>query len=276
MSTSRQVDQEALVAAVLAELGGPEREAIDRWSELTAAERQRLEREDLELVGLLPQALVALPPGAASREALLAAVERAQAAPWPPVLAARREPAGTPRWLLPLAAGLAVAALGLAGFLLARLESQRSQLARLEAEVVTLRSQTAALAARERETRSQLALVASPGVEVCALRPRRAAAGERRPFGVLYLAADHQHWYLALHDLEALPEGSVYQLWFDSADGPVSAGTFRPEPGAPVELSSETMPGGTWATRVTIEVAGGAQRPSGREVLYGDQLMKIS
>ena len=133
----------------------------------------------------------------------------------------------------------------------------------------------ALLAAREESSaaRDQLAFVTQPGVEVCPLRPRAAVEGD--PYGVLYVAPDHQHWYLALRGLEPQPEGQAYQLWFVVEDGAVSAGTFTVE-GDQVELGSESMPEGTRGVMVTLEDASGSERPSGPEVLFGDEVMRLS
>lgn len=270
MSPTHAPDQDALVAGVLAELVGEEREAIDRWSELDPAERRRIERLDVEVLASLARALWPARPRLGARAALLAAAASEGRSP-------RRRVApqvGSRGWL-PLAATLAALALGAAGFLWPRLENQRETLLALQAEVEELRAQTTRLAARERDARQQLALVGSPGVAVCPLRQRAVSPLGGAPSGVLYVAADHQHWYLALHGLLPCPEGRVYQLWFVAPEGAVSAGTFRPEAGAAVELSSATMPVGTRAVRITLEASGGAPAPSGPEILFGDQPMQL-
>lgn len=92
---------------------------------------------------------------------------------------------------------------------------------------------------------------------------------------MLYVAADHQHWYLALHGLQPSQAGRRYQLWFLSDRGPVSAGLFDAAAGAPVGLSSETMPSGTRAVSVTLELATGSRTPTGPQVLYGEGLVKM-
>ncbi|MGH9464549.1 MAG: hypothetical protein ACRD0X_02815, partial [Thermoanaerobaculia bacterium] len=58
-------DHETLVSGALDELAGAEREAMDRWSELDPAERRRLERLDVEVLGSLARAL---PPARPRRE----------------------------------------------------------------------------------------------------------------------------------------------------------------------------------------------------------------
>ncbi len=274
MSAPPAEDHDALVRRLLDELEGAERETVDRWSDLDAGERRRLERLDVEVLGSLARSLPLERPRADSRSALLAAVSAAPVVD----LGSRRRlaaPAAGPRWLLPLAAALTAVALGVAGLLWTRAGGQGEQLAALEAVVGVLRERTAGLAGREREARAQLALVGSPGVSVCPLRRRAASPLGGEPFGVLYVAADHQHWYLAVHGLVPCPEGRVYQVWFVAPAGPVSAGTFSPESGAVVELSSPTMPEGTRAVRITLEPEGGVAVPSGPEILFGDEPMQI-
>jgi hypothetical protein len=267
-------DHDALVRELLDELGGLEREAIDGWSALDPGEQGRLERLDVELLGMLPQALEPVLPSAASRAALLEAARR-QAGRAVGALPRTTAPVPGSRWTLALAAGLAAAALGVAGLLSVRLRDQSAALAQLEAEVGLLRQQTAALAASERSARDQLALVGAPGTAVCSLRQREASPLGGEPSGVLYVAADHQHWYIALHGLRPCPQGRVYQLWFQSEGGWHSAGTFRVEADRAIELSSPTMPEGTRAVRVTLEAPGGAAFPAGPEILFGEQPMTV-
>src|SRR5262249_12646911 len=59
--------------------------------------------------------------------------------------------------------------------------------------------------------------------------------------GMLFVAADHQHWYMALQGLQPAPAGQVYKLWF-MADHPVSSGSFTGRPGDPMDLSSKQSP----------------------------------
>jgi hypothetical protein len=130
---------------------------------------------------------------------------------------------------------------------------------------------------RERlaEMETQIGLVTATGTEVCALRPpaRVVLAPEAR--GLLFVAADHQHWYLRAQGLTAPGEGRVYHLWFMVGDRPVSAGAFelRGEEGV---LTSPAMPEGTTAAVVTVEpVAQTPERPSGPVVLMGNQMRPL-
>lgn len=276
MSGSRDVGQEELILGLLGDLEGGERESIDAFERLEAAEREHLRRLDVELLGSLPLALEPVEPRSGAKAALLAAATGATEGGVaefvrPDETASARRRA----WLLPMAATLTAISLGLAGFLFGQLQGEKRAVARLRSELAQARSaavEAASMREDMREAKRQLALVGTRGVEVCALRPRdgEAEAEGGGPWGVLYVAPDHQHWYLAVRGLEPTPEGQAYQLWFVADGGPVSAGTFSVEPGGPVELSSESMPEGTSAVMVTLEAIGGAPEPQGVEVLFGD------
>ena len=110
----------------------------------------------------------------------------------------------------------------------------------------------------------------SPAVLVSPMRPvdgrasRRSSPGAR---GVLFVAADHQHWYMTLRGLQPAAAGQAYKLWFVADTGAVSAGSFTAQPGAPIELSSQHMPAGTKGVMVTLEDDAQAPAPSGPEIL---------
>jgi hypothetical protein len=118
-------------------------------------------------------------------------------------------------------------------------------------------------AAMER-MRVNFALVTAPAVTVMPLRP---ADPQNQARGILFVAADHQHWYLALHDLPPAPPGRDYQLWWIAEEGTVSGGAFDLAAGEKKELSSETMPAGTQGVVITLEPARGGSKPTGPEVL---------
>jgi len=200
-------------------------------------------------------------------------------APFVPPAAPRR----TYGWALPLAAVFALAAIGV-GFHDWRLGRQlgetRRQLAAAQHEreqlAARLPSQGAAPAmeTKMRDMQSQLALVTSSSSLVCALRPSPGThAGDAA--GVLYVADDHQHWYLRAQNLPPPGDGRAYRLWFVVGDQPVHAGAFTME-GDEAVMSSPTMPKGTSAALVTIEPAGDpGARPSGPVVLYGRDIKPL-
>ncbi len=93
---------------------------------------------------------------------------------------------------------------------------------------------------------------------------------------MLYVADDHQHWYLRARNLPAPGEGRAYQLWFLVGNDPVHAGTFELQ-GDEAVMSSPTMPAGTTAALITIEPTGVAtERPQGPVVLYGRDMKPLA
>ncbi len=221
--------------------------------------------------------------GAAGAAASIAAVRKRRegAAPVP----ARRS--RSYRWALPLAAVLALAALGL-GYRVWRLDGEvagaRESLAaaRHDAEQLSARlrsaqsgeGEVAALHDRMGQLESQLALVTASGTAVCPLRPARGPQA-RAAGGMLYVAADHQHWYLRAQNLPPPGEGRAYQLWFLVGEQPVAAGSFELV-GDEAVMSSTTMPRGASAALVTVEPTGAAgERPSGPVVLFGHDMAPL-
>ena len=113
--------------------------------------------------------------------------------------------------------------------------------------------------------RESFSVVTSPAVQVCNLRAATPDQSDAR--GMLFVAADHQHWTMSLRGLRPPAGGKVYQLWFVADQGMVSGGTFAARPGAPVELGSDRMPAGTRGVKITLENVPGAPAPSGSDVL---------
>ena len=182
------------------------------------------------------------------------------------------------RWLLPLAAGLTALFVGLSTWQFYKIEAQSEMIAAISAELSAqnaLNETLAAMKTRLESTTDKLSLVTAPGVAICALRPVGAESMYPSARGVLWVAEDHQHWYLAMEGLQPRPRGESYQLWFHADAGIVDAGTFRVVPGTKMELSSKTMPLGTKAVSITLEPAGGMPQPTGQEVLYGSEVMQI-
>ncbi len=218
--------------------------------------------------------MAAVPPRAAAEVRPLRPVISA-----PPVVAARRLPAR--RWPLALAATLCLALLGLSAWLYLQLGQQRQTIARLQDELIAEknRAEEAVAAARRSQTSDQdlrqtLAFVASRVGVVGPLRPP-AEAPQPGAQGMLLVAADHQHWYLSLEGLQPAEPRKVYKLWFVADGGTVSAGSFTARPGAPVELSSETMPAGTTGARITLEENAAVSAPAGPEILRTETLFVV-
>ncbi len=147
------------------------------------------------------------------------------------------------------------------------LEEERRRGLQGNEPVEDLRAQLASL-------REKLNMVTTPAVEVSPLRPEGRLQPQAR--GLLFVAADHKHWYLNVEGLQPADADKVYQLWWMAPEGPVSGGTFIARPGERIELSSETMPAGTTAAVVTLENAGGAPAPTGPAVLRSTGIRQLS
>jgi hypothetical protein len=242
-----------------------------------------LQGDETHLVS--PMARLGAPPQVEALRRETAAVRAPARPPARVPVAPRAAPARG--WALPLAAVLALCTLGAlawSGWLWRDLDRTRAELARLrrhDSELVAqleqvrlAQPQMAAMREKLREMNGQLALVTASSSLVCPLRPSPGAPAPGAT-GVLFVADDHQHWYLRMQKLAPLPAGHVYQLWFLVGDQPVRAGIFdmRGEEGV---LASPTMPSGTSAAMVTMEPAGATgERPSGPVVLFGRQITPL-
>jgi anti-sigma-K factor RskA len=281
-------DQEGIVAAE-DRLAG---DLLDRLNQIVVPEvaslddgSEALSRGYLELVGLLPYELDPVEPSPAVKARLMRSLKGAdesqdlEGREEVAVSSAKTEVRSWRSWGLPLAAGLALALVGLSGWQRIRLERQQDEIVQLSGRLREVNLQSAELARyREQldEAQAKLSVLASSGVEVCSLHPMEERLTASAPTATLFVAPDHQHWYLRIDGLEPSPKDRAYQLWFITEEGAkVSAGTFDPRPGVRTELTSETMPGGTVAVSVTIEPLGGSPEPSGPPLLYGDEVMRI-
>ena len=262
---------------------------------------ETLARLYTEVLGLLPYDLEPAAPSPEVRERLMGAIHGDETQPAAAVSAptavlprssqearpTRLVPAPSPvprarrpaprRWPLALAAALSLVLLGLSAWLFLQVGQQRRTIARLQDELIAERHRAAEATAEARKVqgseldlREQLALVTSRAVQVSPMRPAGPAPLQPDARGVLFVAADHQHWYLSLEGLQPVERGKVYKLWFVADGGTVSAGSFTARPGAPVELSSKTMPAGTKGAVVTLETDPAASAPSGPEILRAE------
>ena len=127
------------------------------------------------------------------------------------------------------------------------------------------------------DMRQKFELVTSPTVAVSALRPMGAPPLQPEARGLLFVAANHQHWYISLKGLQP-QAGKVYKLWFVADQGMVGASAFPARSGAPIELSSRQMPAGTKGghghpgERSPQPPRPPARRCSGPVRVYADQL----
>lgn len=249
----------------------------------------RLGGDDLELLGLLAYGPAPVAPSSGLRARVMAAIDAGGETPArrPPAAAAvpplrRREPPA--RWLLPLAATLAVVSILFSGWLSLRVADQRATIAELSLRLEETRRQAEELALahddvvlRSRELTTQLARVTAPGIEVCPLRPT--AKGPVRAHGLMFIADDQGVWYLRLSNLPPAPEGAVYMVWFFGEDGGTTPGgavrSFG-EGGAPLSWGRVPEPRGrSRGAAVTVETAADVAAPTGPMVLFGDEKMDL-
>ena len=205
----------------------------------------------------------------------------------PPLPEPRREVPGTrgamvaspPRrsWPLALAALLILGLGGFSGWLVQQRAEQEVTIEALRSELEGERRKTDQAVAEVRRQmermKTNFALVTAPAVTISPLHP---VAEPSRARGMLFVAPDHQHWYMAVHDLPPAQPGRDYQLWWVADEGTVSGGTFDTRPGEKMELSSETMPANTRDVMITLEAEGGAPAPTGPEILRAAGVYDIS
>jgi hypothetical protein len=295
-----QGDDQAILAALAAlEAEAPERalaeELYDAPAQGAADTGDVSRRLSVETLGLLAYAvepaavrpevkgrlMEALPPRTPAAGEAVSAEPRssvvpmvsARAAEAPPAALAARRP-----WWSAVAAVLAVAALGLAGWLYLQLDHSRAALARAELDRAQLTDRLAQQEAQIRKMRGSgnlVAAVATRGVEVCPLRP----VGDMAPgaFAVLYMPPGDDTWYLVASNLEPTATGS-YKVWLNTKDGPMPVGVIEPGKEAsltfPAELAYEHH---MQSISVTLEPERDAEapKPSGPQVLYGDEKMQV-
>jgi uncharacterized coiled-coil protein SlyX len=180
-------------------------------------------------------------------------------------------------WPLALAASLVLALGGFSGWLVQQRAEQEVTIETLRSELAGERRKTDQAVAEVRRQMERMqtnfALVTAPAVTVSPLHPVGKPSQAR---GMLFVAPDHQHWYMAVHDLPPAEPGRDYQLWWIADGGTVSGGTFDTRPGEKMELSSESMPANTRDVVITLEAEGGAPKPSGPEILRAAGVYDIS
>jgi anti-sigma-K factor RskA len=242
MSPSSQApDHEELrdlcAAYALGALEPPEVERLERHLLRCEACRSDVDAH-LRAVGALGTLLDERTPPASAEESLLERL--VPGGGLEAIGAAARKEAGRggwARWLSVAAALLiAVPALWIA------VESRR-EVARLERLLETFETTT------------------DPLVSFYDLEPTAAAGGARAraTFDPRTL-----RWRLFLHDLVQPPTGTIYQGWLVTRDGPLDFGTFLPDGTAHAFLALR-LPGEPTGVRVrvTLEPAGGSNRPTG-------------
>jgi hypothetical protein len=218
------------------------------------------------------------PPLRSSQE-----VRAARPVPTPTPAASARGPVRPSRWPLAMAATLALLFLGSTIFLYLGLVQQGETISRLSQEVQAEKARASLVAEELARARTQLddvrdkfSLVTSRAVEISPMRPVGEAPLQPEARGMLFVAADHQHWHLSLEGLQPAESGKVYKLWFIAEGGPIAAGSFTAEPGKPMEMGSDQMPAGTRSAMVTLEEDPDAAAPAGPEILRAAAVYQIS
>lgn len=175
------------------------------------------------------------------------------------------------RWPLAAAACLALLFAGTTAWLWIERLDQNARMAEL-VEQVEAQRRVAGEAAEEAEQlrnemgnmRERYSLVTSPSVQVMPMRP---VGDQPRARGMLFVAPDHQHWYMAVEGLEPAGAGAVYQLWWVTDQGILSGGSFTADSGEKIQMSADEMPNGTRQAIVTFEPSGIVPAPTGPQVL---------
>ncbi len=260
----------------LAEAPGPGEEA--------AGTPDEVRRSYLETLGALGAAGPRVTPPAQIKERLMAQVRGESGTLKPPatVLAVARIAAleRRSRWMVRIAAALAIALLGLAAWQFRRLENQRHTIANLEAQLDSLRVEQVELASARgllTDLRQRLTMVTTTGAEFCLLKPYGAQPSHPGARGTLVVSSDRSGWYLRVAGLEPCAGGRIYHLWFVTDGGTLRAATFDGMPsGAEMELSEgDAVPVELRAVKVTLESGPDSPGPTGEPILYADEAMQL-
>lgn len=260
----------------------------------------KLVREYLEVLGLLPYGLDPVAPAAGTKARLLAEIDGATPAEPPrqpaPATAGERTvaepvpsnvvpmvrpsrvlpaPSFNP-WIAALAATLAFCLVGL-GYFAGRLKEQNLMLARLGAEMrVQPGTELVALQEELSTMKRRFHMVASIARKAYHMEGVERVGNQQMPAeGVVYVCGNHQRWYLNLQGLEPPPAGKEYNLWFLTEDGMVNGGVVDVRPDASSEKDAQSMPMGTHGFAITLEVAGPHDEPEGLMVLLGKEAVSL-
>jgi hypothetical protein len=292
-------DHTILAALAALETGGDDPSGLGEKSGEATETAETLTRLYIEVLGLVPYELEPAVPRPEVRSRLLSAIRGDETLPgdetqeMEPRPAPQVRPAPVPTasreitsrevpvargmamskrrrsvWPMALAATLLLALGGLSGWLYLRQARMEETIASLESRLAAEKREAeqarAGMQAAMERMRVNLALVTAPAVKAMPLRPVDPQSPGR---GILFVAADNQHWYLAVHELPPAPPGQDYQLWWEARDGTSSGGVFDLRPGEKVELYAETMPEETRGVKITLEPARGVSHPTGPEIL---------
>ena len=171
--------------------------------------------EYLQILGMLPLTLDERRPSATLKRRILKAARAAPVAALPVPAPAPGVGRG-PRWLLPLAATLALVAVGVAGLQTRRVEELESRIERQAEALATARSaeeRMVELEASNSDLRETVAMLTSAGVEFCPLRPPEGSPAQAA-WGAMAMSEGGGHWYLRIVGLEPRQDQMQYRLWF--------------------------------------------------------------
>ena len=261
--------EEALFAAILGEETQDvvaQEEAGEATQDVAPEGREAFLAEEPE-----PGSTKEVPPAARGAEAA-PGKGRARLIPMPPPSA--RAAVQRRRWPTALAATLILGLLGLAAYLEIQVQEGKGTIADLQGEMAALKEQAQAVTAEANRSqldisdlREKFKIVTSPASEVRPLRPDEKGPLQPAASGVLFVSADHQHWYLVLRNLQPAEGQKAYVIWFINEQGPVNGGWVSPRSGALAELTAKQMPAGTTDVRVTLEANPHVASPAGPLVL---------
>ncbi|MEM7481973.1 MAG: anti-sigma factor [Acidobacteriota bacterium] len=287
--TDERIDREdrAILAAIEALESG--RVSGPTFLPEESPEDRALEREYHELLGLIPEQIEPIEPSPEARERLMAALPKRSAAG--PGEARPKESAGRSAEVRPFrsaasatgstrrgappfawAAGIALFALALAGWLAFQLADQSAQLARTEellAQEVLARS-----IGDERlsEISQRLVSFTAPGTQVCLMYPTGEAPPQPEARGALFMSEVERAWYIQARDLEPAPDGMAYVLWA-LAEGdamPLGRLAMDDDREAIVQWAADALPDyDMTGVAVTLEDPAALERPTGPVLLYG-------
>lgn len=253
MSAERESPRDLAAAYALGALTPDEARRFETYV-AEAPETQREVAEYREVAALLALGGSGAEPSPDLRERVLARGRGSRPAAEAP---GRR---GTVPWLA-LAAGL-VAAVGL-GFGFAQLRTARDLRQELARVGRSLEQTSDLLRARE----ATLNAIFEPGVQMFQLT----AGGDPDPLVQLFW--DRQRHRAILHgfQLDSVPHGHAYQLWFIKDGAPVPSVTFRPEPTGHVLVERIEVPaeGDVSAAALTVEPEAGSPQPTSPIRLVG-------
>jgi anti-sigma-K factor RskA len=178
-----------------------------------------------------------------------------------PISLARRRRGIDAGWLAAAAAVLLLIAVGAWA---ARTRGRYQALSQQYAEVDRERDDLVRAVARRDST---LAALSTPAVRVIDL----ASTQQKAPGGRMFWDPRRGKWIFFAHDLPRLRPGRDYQMWLITAEGPISAGTFKPHDDGTAEMQATFAlpPADLRAEAVTDEPEGGLPKPSTTPIILG-------